>query len=286
MIIFLCSSCSLQKQSTQSTATSNVSPKTSSQTPITTKVKYVDAYTKFLLNSDNYKDDDGFPVFGFYLIDMNFDNIPELAVLHDSGGSMGGYFQYFRFDGKQIVPILNDDGSKAQCSYYTQALIDNKNKKIYLLKEMYHLQGNENGTNGYVRKIITKNGIPKFQNVLDLEVNRDIDIEKYDTTNDSCENDFLADTKLTNCLITKYYLNGICKNISAKEYLKLKQECLGDMNNYTDLYKCGVHYYFFDTTEQLFDYYFLDDWSTVPTKQMSRESIDSLFSKWLEKNKQ
>lgn len=282
MIIFLCSSCSLQKQSTQLTSKSSVSIKASSKTLNTNKIRYVDAYTKFLLNSDNYKgDDDAFPVFGFYLIDMNFDKTPELAVLHDSGGSMGGYFQYFQFDGKQIVPILDVDGSKVYCSNYTHALIDNKNKKIYFLKEMYHLQGNENGSNGYVRKIITQNGIPVFQDILDLEVNQDIDIEKYDTTNDSSENDFLNNVKLKGCLITKYNSNGTWKKISTKEYLRLKQKYLGDMNNYADLYEVGVHYYFFDSESQFFDYYFSDDCSTVPIKQMTRVSIDFLFSKWL-----
>ena len=42
---------------------------------------YFKAYAEFLLHSDtNMEEDPGFPIFGYYLIDLNFDRIPELGV--------------------------------------------------------------------------------------------------------------------------------------------------------------------------------------------------------------
>ena len=60
--------------------------------------EYVKIYTDFLLNTD-IKSDFPLPIMGYYLFDLNFDNILELGVLHHSGGSMKGYFEYYCFDG-------------------------------------------------------------------------------------------------------------------------------------------------------------------------------------------
>lgn len=60
---------------------------------------------------------------------------------------------FYYYDGNGISRILNDRGEPVQISDYTQILADFEQKKVYLLNEMYLLQGNENGTYGYVREI-------------------------------------------------------------------------------------------------------------------------------------
>lgn len=105
---------------------------------------YVKAYMEFLLYEDIDNGHD-FPIRGYYLFDLNFDDVPELGVLHDSWGSMGGYFTFYYFDGNGIARILNDRGEPVQVSNYTQILADFEQKKVYLLKEMYLLQGNDTG---------------------------------------------------------------------------------------------------------------------------------------------
>ena len=97
------------------------------------KPAYVKAYMDFLLHADIDQGHD-FPIRGYYLFDLNFDDIPELGVLHDSWGSMGGYFTYYYFDGNGITAVLNDRGEPVRVSNYTQILADFEQKKVYLLK--------------------------------------------------------------------------------------------------------------------------------------------------------
>ena len=135
---------------------------------------YFKAYAEFLLHSDtNMEEDPGFPIFGYYLIDLNFDRIPELGVYRDSGGSLGGYLNFYSFDGKKVAPVLEDGGEQARSSTHTKILADKKNQKVYLFKEMYLLQGNSNGLNGYVKEIKSRNGVPHVCNIITLDVDHD-----------------------------------------------------------------------------------------------------------------
>lgn len=76
---------------------------------------YLEAYTEFLLDEDINQGQD-FPIRGYYLLDLNFDGTPELGILHDSWGSMGGYFTYYYFDGEKITEILDESGEPARTS--------------------------------------------------------------------------------------------------------------------------------------------------------------------------
>lgn len=206
------------------------------------KPAYVKAYTEFLLYADIDQGHD-FPIRGYYLFDLNFDNIPELAISHDSGGSMGGYFTYYYFDGKEIKEILNE-GEPARVSNYTQVLADFEQKKVYLLKEMYLLRGNQNGTYGYVSEIKSQGQCPYIYDILDLEVDEDRDLSSYCETEHECEDEFLSDLDLEDCLITRYYDVGKkWVEISSKEYLKKKRKLIPKKNSFVDLREESVGYF-------------------------------------------
>ena len=96
------------------------------------KPAYVEAYSAFLLDENTDRGHD-FPIRGYYLFDLNFDDIPELGILHDSWGPMGGYFTFYYFDGKEVTAVLNDRGEPASISNYTQILADFEQRKVYFL---------------------------------------------------------------------------------------------------------------------------------------------------------
>ncbi len=204
------------------------------------KPAYVDAYTDFLLFYFPYASTGqgrAFPIRGYYLFDLNFDDIPELGILHDSWGSMGGYFTCYYFDGNVIKAVLNEKGEPARISNYTQVLADFEQKKIYLLKEMYLLQGNENGTYGYVKEI--KGQTPRVYDILNLEVDWRSDLSSHFGTQYECEDEFLSDSDLEDCLITQCYTEKEWIDISSDEYLKRKRELIPEDNCFVDLRQEG-----------------------------------------------
>ena len=202
---------------------------------------YVKAYTEFLLYADIDQGHD-FPIRGYYLFDLNFDNIPELGILHDSWGSMGGYFTYYYFDGNEIKAVLNDRGEPARVSNYTQVLADFGQKRVYLLKEMYLLQGNENGTYGYVREIKSEDQVPCVYDILSLEVDQGSDLSSHFETQYKGEDSFLSDLDLEDCLITQHYMGKEWIDISSDEYLKLKRELIPEENSFVDVREGDLNY--------------------------------------------
>ncbi len=205
------------------------------------KPEYVKAYTEFLLYADIDQGHD-FPIRGYYLFDLNFDNIPELGILHDSWGTMGGYFTYYYFDGNKVTEVLNDKGEPASASNYTQLLADFEKKKVYLLKEMYLLRGNENGTYGYVREIKSPGQVPCVYDILNLKVNQESDLRNHFGTQYECEDEFLMDSDLEGCLITQRYTGKKWISISSAEYLKQKRELIPEENSFVDLREGDCHY--------------------------------------------
>ncbi len=234
---------------------------------------YVKAYTKFLLSDDIDQGHD-FPIRGYYLFDLNFDDIPELGVLHDSWGSMGGYFTYYYFDGNEITEILNDRDEPARASNYTQVLADSEQKKVYLLKEMYLLQGNENGTYGYIREIKSEDQVPCVYDILDLEVDQESDLQSHFETQYEGEDDFLSDPELEDCLITRRYMEKEWTDILSSEYLELKRELIPEENSFVDLREGDLNY-----LGANYD----DDGALLYTDvKMGEEDIEQLFKRFVQ----
>jgi hypothetical protein len=246
------------------------------ETPATANEEaYIAAYKDFLLNHD-FTDDNGFPVFAYYLFNMDFDRIPELGVLYHSGGSLGGYFTYYRFDGNGIVPILNNEGTPVSCSDQTLILGDAGNNKTYLLKEMYLLQGNENGKYGYVREAISRNGVLSVLDVLDLCVDEKSDINMYSDNSYFYEDDFLSDSELDECLITRYLSNGEWKEITSEEYLKLKRELIPAADMFIDLLDSNVCITMYDS---IYEASANGEYQNV---LITADDVEELLSKWLQ----
>lgn len=227
---------------------------------------YFQAYRDFLLSADIDSCHD-FPIYGYYLLDFNFDRIPELGVYHHSGGSMGGYFTFYCFNGEDIVPaVLDKDGEPVQISDYTKILANYDDRKIYLLKEMYLLTGNMNGTYGYLREITSNDNVLYCSDLLRLDVDYEqaMEIElangiiQYDS-----EDDFLSDSSIAKCLLTESYENGNWVKISPQEYRIIKRRLIPEENSYVNL---------LDT-----DVYMLLRECDI---QITEEEINSLFSKW------
>lgn len=235
------------------------------------KPAYEKAYTEFLLHEDIDQGHD-FPIRGYYLLDLNFDNIPELGILHDSWGSMGGYFTYYYFDGNGITAILNDRGEPARASNYTHVLADFEQKKVYLLKEMYLLRGNENGTYGYVREIKSENQVPCVYDILNLEVDQGSDLESHFGTQYEGEDAFLSDSALEDCLITQRYMEKKWIDISSDEYLKQKRELIPEENSFVDLREGDLNYTVanYDDNEDLL----------YTDVRMGKEEIEQLFRRF------
>lgn len=206
---------------------------------------YVKAYTEFLLD-ENMEPGHDFPIRGYYLLDLNFDKIPELGILHDSGGSMGGYFTFFYFDGKEITAVLNERGEAERISNYTEVLADYEQKKVYLLKEMYLLVGNSNGTYGYVREIKSEDQVPCVYDLINLEVDPEGDLDElakiYLEKDYFSEEDFLTAPELEDYLITQYYSEKEWIDITPAEYLERKRELIPETNSFVDLRDQAAYY--------------------------------------------
>ncbi len=234
--------------------------------------EYVKAYTEFLLYEDIDEGHD-FPIRGYYLFDLNFDDIPELGVLHDSWGSMGGYFTLYYYNGNGISRILNDRGEPVQISDYTQILADYEQKKVYLLNEMYLLEGNENGTYGYVREVKSEGQIPCVYDILNLYVDqesaRELIFESDYGNQHENEDGFLLDSELEECLITQRYLEKEWIDISSSEYWKLKRELIPEDNSFVDVR-------WNEDLQYLGEANYDDDGNLLDVK-MEKEEIEKLF---------
>ena len=237
---------------------------------------YVKAYTEFLLYED-IDPDSLFPIRGYYLFDLNFDNIPELGVLHDSWGSAGGYFTLYYYDGNGISRILNDRGEPVQISDYTEILADYEQKKVYLLKEMYLFVGNENGTYGYVREIGSEGQVPCVYDVLTLDVDQEKAMDRLFTDDSEMQHEnedgFLLDSELEEYLITQRYSEEEWIPISSSEYLELKRELIPEENPFVDvrlnedLHYLGANF---------------DEDGLPADVRMKKEEIVELFSRYLQ----
>lgn len=209
---------------------------------------------------------------------LNFDDIPELGVLHHSWGSAGGYFTLYYYDGNGISRILNDRGEPAQISNYTEILTDYEQKKVYLLKEMYLLVGNENGTYGYVREIGSEGQVPCVYDIVKLDVDREKAVERLftDASGMQHENEdgFLLDSELEEYLITQRYSEEEWIPISSSEYLELKRKLIPEENSFVDV-RLNEDLQYLGEAEFDEDGFLMD-------VKMEKEEIVELFRRYME----
>ncbi len=241
--------------------------------------EYVKVYTEFLLYGD-LDSDSGFPIRGYYLFDLNFDDIPELGILHDSLGSMGGYFTLYYYDGNGISRILNDRGEPVQISNYTQILADDEQQKVWLLKEMWLLMGNDNGTYGYVSEIRSEGQVPCVYDILNLYVDQGSAADRIRAGNHGSDHDnedgYLLDDELAECLVAQYCPDGEWNPISTSEYWELKRDLIPEENSFVDLRLNEDLQYFREVKYEDGDESFYLD------VKMETEEIERLFSNFVQ----
>lgn len=187
-------------------------------------------------------------------------------------------FILYYYDGNGISRILNDRGEPVQISNYTEILADYEQKKAYLLKEMYLLVGNENGTYGYVREIGSEGQVPCVYDILKLDVDQEKAMERIfaDASGNQHENEdeFLIDSELEEYLITQRYSEEEWIPISSNEYLELKRELIPEGNSFVDVrLNEDLNY----LGGPIFD----EDGFLVDVK-MEKEDIVALFSRYME----
>ena len=210
---------------------------------------YYSAYKEFMLSYPTVDEENEFPVYGFYLVDMNFDKIPELAVRHHSGGTLGGYFLYYYFDGEEVRPVLDGFGEPARSmdNDWVKMLADFENNKVYILKEMYESGGNDNFAYGYVREIITdENGAVSMMYILETDVEQ-----------------------------SRIFADGEWYDISPVDYIEIKLGLIPEDNEFIDLFEtelfCLLYEYPMGIGEDEENY-----------RQIAEEEINVLFNAWLE----
>ena len=141
---------------------------------------------------------------------------------------------------------------------------------------MYLLQGNVNGTYGYIREVVNENGIPCVFDFLDLKVDQEKAYEIDGELNYLYEDDFLSAVELEDCLITRRFSGGNWIDISSDEYLKLKRATIPEDNDFIDLLGTEMNIIIYESNTDMWD----SDLQFV-SKWITKEEIDMLFTKWL-----
>lgn len=167
------------------------------------------------------------------------------------------------------------DGEKpARASSYTPVLADFEYKKIYLLKEMYLLSGNVNGTYGYVREIKSQGQVPCVYDILNLEVDQESDLMSHSGRHHISEDEYLMDPGLDECLITQRYMENEWIDISSEEYRKQKRELISEENSFVDLRQLGFDYHGINCD---------DEGNMRYTEvRMGKEEIDEFFRRFVQ----
>ncbi len=224
------------------------------------------AYKEFVLQYITEETDLGYPIRGIVLLDLNFDGIPELALLHDSGGSMGGYYEYYYYDAEKTDSVQY----LMTKSIYVTPLADLETKNVYMFREMYLLVGNFNGYYGSLDQITSFNGKPVLNEILNLEVD-DTKVPEQTRVHYG-EDDCLSDYDLEVCIETTNFQDGVWNSISFDKYIEIKRKFVPKENDYVNLFCFDEELYIlkpmYDVLEEKIE--------------ISEKEIIELFDKWKE----
>ena len=136
---------------------------------------------------------------------------------------------------------------------------------------MYLLQGNSNGTYGYVREIKSQGQVPCVYDILNLEVDQESDLMSHFGHQHKSEDEFLSDPELDACLITQYYFEKEWLDISSEEYRKRKRELIPEENSLVDLRLLDLNYLGVNYNDE----------GLHTDVRMEKEEIDELFRRFV-----
>ena len=239
------------------------------------KPNWQEAYSDYILNC--YQGVHGFITLG--LADFDKSGVPELVILDDSKGTLGGAFSVITYKDRVATKLIASGTS----SSYT---ISNNGKDIYFYRD-FHSMHSSGGTYGYgyVSALKSVNGVfsctPLLQaKITDFSFEDNEDLRSLAWEVDTSEEDVLHHKEFTSFLsIQKSTANGEWQDISADEYLRLKNSFIG--NNPTSYrgYERGdpyalpeIRYDCFDMSSDNSD----DHYGGLPSK----DEIDTFFAQW------
>ena len=90
-----------------------------------------------------------------------------------------------------------------------------------------------------------------------------------------CEDEFLSDKGLAQCLITEICVNGEWERIQPEEYLAKKREWIPEDNSFTDIRDTEVYILLAESVYDL-----MEEEGKYRNRQMTEEEVDTLFAKW------
>ena len=228
-----------------------------------------DAYRNFLF-SGAINESDFLPK-EILLIDLNFDSQPELAILHDSNGSLGSYYLFYYYDGFEVKNIINNENEAFRCTSNAQIYFEIEKEQLIVYKEMSGFLGNHELTYGYVREIIDKKGIPFVNNIIRVKQNDTLNyndmLEKVLNANKENEAAVLANEEL---IIAEEYHGGIWHQIEGKEYIEQRNQLFDPDRQYVNYLDKAFRVTLSDFYEKIYD------GEVIPYQ----DEVDYLFLLW------
>ena len=263
LVLGIFTSCS-NSNHTSNTATATISKNTSTAANTSTaeirsdtddKTEWKTAYKNHLAS---YIPEMGFITLG--LADFNDDKQPELIILDDSLGTLGGIYIIVSYQNGEAVEI---------CRYGISSSITEVNEQFYFYRDFdsIHSSGGMFGY-GFVSKLDCKNGIFSISNLLEssIDYNFSADLDELSWQLEG-EVNVLKSIDFKNYLTIQKWANSDWQHISADEYILFKNTCLGANpfpKQLTDYFKNELD--FFDSS-----------YNTYPITQ---DKLDELFNEW------
>lgn len=192
-------------------------------------------YREFLLQ--NEYEDPAFPTKEIYLIDLNRDELPEMVILHSSGGSMGGYYSFFYYDGKSVKSIMDKEGKNIRCGTGLQMRFFPETNRLIFYHEMIHIFGNEQGTYGYLKELINENGVPCVNNMIQVMPSPEATIEKALESDYQNEDQLVSNSDL---VLAQKLSEKEWHQITGEEYIVQKYLFMNPDESFMDYWNFGV----------------------------------------------
>ena len=239
------------------------------------------AYWDFIFNG-RYSFDD-FPVSAAGLLDLNQDETPELVLYHYSSGSLGGWYAFYYYNGREAVPVFNQEGEAVVCGTELHLYYYPESRKLMMYHMMYLVLGNYQGSYGYVREVEETDGAPSVRNIirvgqhpeLTMEIAQDAEKDPGGTAGIAANReDALVSNELL--ALAEKYENGQWETISGEEYIREKYQLipLGEVRK--DYWEYGV--------EVTMDAYFTYQWQCAKDEDYrvlpTREEFEELLARW------